>query len=291
MDEPLSYHWHIMPQGLIWHGPHILISQHSRFSLVQHRINVATPRQEAQESRSINKHAWGGEPRSKYRAFAVGAWHRVWSSQLQFADLILPTNGKRKQIIQLHVHNSHCTHWYQIRKWEGKKYTKATIKRTIPVLYRAQSTMPAETITKVYIQEYVDGQKLIRAIMMILAQCSSPAFVDDGAEERWRALRHDRPRRHARLPADIAAHVGAGVSALDLPLGDVAGLIHHLAHLHVSREHRHRPRHGRTLVGRALGAEEGDVDGPEHLVSVELCELGIYHVQRVLFLVQLPYLR
>jgi hypothetical protein len=69
---------------------------------------------------------------------------------------------------------------------------------------------------------------------------SSPAFFDDRAQELRRGVR-GRPRRHARLPTDVAAHEAAGVATLDLPLGDVAGFVRHLAHLHVSRQNRHGP--------------------------------------------------
>ena len=104
-------------------------------------------------------------------------------------------------------------------------------------------------------------------------------------------MRRGRPWGQARLPADVAAHEAAGVAALDLPLGDVARLVHNLAHLHVSGQHRHGPGHGRPLVGRPLGAEEGHVDGTEHLIAVEIGKLGVYHVQRVVFFIQLPNLK
>lgn len=33
------------------------------------------------------------------------------------------------------------------------------------------------------------------------------------------------------------------------------------------------------------------MDGTEHLVAVEFCELGVDHVQRVVFFIQLPDLK
>jgi hypothetical protein len=44
-------------------------------------------------------------------------------------------------------------------------------------------------------------------------------------------------------------------------------------------------------VRRALGAEEGDADGTEHLLPVELLELWVYEAQRVVVLVQIPGLK